>query len=84
LGLEISNSVMAVTAASHGAAYGHRIRTEWRLAMTRVMTTNTDRELTQTELRDDELAIVSGGTKSGGTAGGTVAAGWDIKANKRV
>lgn len=48
------------------------------------MTTNTDRKLTQTELRDDELAIVSGGTKSGSTAPGTVAAGWDIKANKRV
>jgi hypothetical protein len=45
----------------------------------------TDRELSRSaELRDEELAIVSGGTKSGGTAGGTVAAGWDIKANKRV
>jgi bacteriocin-like protein len=43
------------------------------------------RELTETEnkqreLTESELDAVSGGTKSGGT----VAAGWDIKANKRV
>jgi hypothetical protein len=34
------------------------------------------REPKERELRDDEVALVSGG-------GGTVKSGWDIKANKR-
>lgn len=53
--LAISKSVMAVTAASPVAAYGHRIRTEWERAMN--TTTNNNRELTDAELLD-----VCGGT----------------------
>jgi hypothetical protein len=55
----ISNSVMAVTATSQGAAYGYRILTEWE----RVMTTNSaELELTINELRDEELVCVVGGS----------------------
>jgi hypothetical protein len=59
-GLEISNSVMAVTARSHETAYGHRTLTEWERAMTTLTsTTNTNRELSQSnELRDCELEQV--------------------------
>jgi type VI protein secretion system component Hcp len=56
---------MAVTARSHGPAYGHRIRTEWERAMTNTNTTKIiDRELTETELRDEELERVVGGSFS--------------------
>ena len=43
---QINQSVMAVTSPKAVPAYGHRITTEWE----RVMTTNIDHELTETEL----------------------------------
>src|ERR1700722_5063868 len=56
---QISNSVMAITAAGAVLAYGRRIRTEWERVMTNTntTTTNNDRELTDAELLD-----VCGGT----------------------
>jgi hypothetical protein len=55
-GPEISKSVMAITARSHGPAYGrsHQNRTEWERAMT-----NTN--IIDHELVDDELHVVAGG-----------------------
>jgi type VI protein secretion system component Hcp len=56
---------MAVTARSHGPAYGHHLRTEWERAMTNTNTSKIiDRELTETELRDEELERVVGGSFS--------------------
>jgi hypothetical protein len=43
------------------------------------------REPKERELRDDELALVSGGGKSsGGTLGGTIKAGYDLVRMKVV
>jgi bacteriocin-like protein len=53
----ISNSVMTVTSLRAVIAYGRRT-----LERERVMTANIDRELSRSnELRDEELASVSGG-----------------------
>jgi hypothetical protein len=77
--LEISKSVMTVTARSHGPAYGHRTLGQRERVMTN---TNIDRELAEVELGDDELAIVSGGTytkqKADGSSAGNVAAKWSV------
>jgi hypothetical protein len=51
---------MAVTARSHGTAYGHRTLTEWERAMTTLTTTtNNNRELTEA-LTEVELEHVAG------------------------
>jgi hypothetical protein len=41
------------------------------------------REPRQCELRDDELALVSGG-RGAGTQGGVVQAGWNLAQNKKA
>jgi hypothetical protein len=52
---------MAVTARSHGTAYGHRTLTEWERAMTTLTTNNNNnRELTEA-LTEVELEYVVGG-----------------------
>jgi hypothetical protein len=71
LGPDDQQFVMAVTARSHGPAYGRRIRTEWERAMTTLTTTtNNNRELTEA-LTEVELEQVAGGFGFGGhTSGG--------------
>jgi hypothetical protein len=56
---------MAVTARSHGTAYGHRTLTEWERAMTTLTTTNNNRELTEALTEVDVLQFTTSTTTGG-------------------
>ena len=70
---------MAVTARSHGTAYGHRTLTEWERAMTTLTTTNNNRELTEALTEVDVLQFTTSTTTGGlGSVSASISGGTSV------